>query len=131
MNKKLKDELLVGNRSQAESQTINLLRFQFKKLTILPNDKTAIGKELDLYLPEFKVAIEIDGITHWKPIFGEETLQRTIKADQRKDLLCEQAGIKLIRIKLPEKSGDTYIYLKEDIKDRVVPEIRTWLNNKT
>ena len=64
MSKKLKNELVKGNRSQAEQLAINYLRFYFKKLKVLTNDKTAIGKELDIYLPELRVGIEVDGIFH-------------------------------------------------------------------
>lgn len=124
MANKLKNELVVGNRSQAEQIVIDILRLNFRKISILPNDKTAIGKEIDVYLPDFRVGIELDGIFHYKNIHGDETLQRIQRNDEKKDLLCEERGVKLFRIKLPEKSGDTYTFLKKEMSDRIVPEIK-------
>ncbi|MHB8132181.1 MAG: PDDEXK family nuclease [Mobilitalea sp.] len=129
--KKLKNLLVVGNRSQSEACVISLLRFHFRKLNILPNDKSAIGKEIDIFLPDLKVALEIQGPTHQKIIYSEETFLRTLKNDEKKAILCEQANIKLIPIYLPEKSSDYYTFLKKEIREVVVPEILKWitLNN--
>lgn len=125
---KLKNKLVTGNRSQAEQIIIDMLRFHFKNLKVLTNDKTAIGKEIDIYLPELKFAIEVDGITHIKPIFGEETLKRTQASDKLKTLLLEDAGIKLYRVVLPEKSGDYYTFLKSEVPDKLVVEIKKWIS---
>jgi len=35
------------------------------------NRKDAIGSELDIYIPELKLAFELDGIYHYKPIHGQ------------------------------------------------------------
>lgn len=123
---KLKNELVTGNRSQAEQNTTDLLRFYFRGLTILPNDKTAVGKELDIYIPEFRIAIEIDGVFHQRVVTTEETFERMKRNDLKKSALCEAAGIKLIRITLPENSAKSYAFLKEEIKNKVVPEIIEW-----
>ena len=125
--KKLKNELVVGNRSQAEAIVCDLLRFYFKKLIILPNDKTSIGKELDIYLPQYKIAFEIQGPSHTRKIWSEETFIRTVENDKKKAVLCEEAGIKLIPIYLPEDSRRYYLFLKEEIKNKVVPEMLDWL----
>ena len=126
--KKLKNELVVGNRSQGEAIVCDLLRFYFKKLVILPNDKTAIGKELDIYLPQYRIACEINGPTHQRVVFSEKTFIKTIENDKKKAVLCDEAGIKLIPINLPEDSRLYYSFLKEEIKNRVVPEIQAWLS---
>lgn len=47
------------------------------------------GRELDIYIPSYKIAIEYDGV-NW---------HKNIKRDLEKDSLCKQAGIKLIRIR--------------------------------
>ena len=130
MSKKLKNELVVGNRSQAEQIVINLLRFHFKNLNIVPNDKSVLGRqEIDIYLPDFRFAIEIDGITHIKPVFGEATFRRTQEADARKDKRLEELGIKLYRVVLPEKSGDYYTFLKSEVPNRLVVEIKKWVDD--
>ena len=55
--------------------------------------------EIDLFLPQIKTIIEIDGPQHFKPVWGEEQLQRTIKYDQTKNGLLIGAGYCVIRIK--------------------------------
>lgn len=126
--KKLKNELVVGNRSQAEEWVISLLRFHFKKLTVERNNKTAIGKEVDIFLPNFNVAIEVDGVTHQRIVFSEETFIRTQINDAKKDALAKEKGIALFRIRLPEKSGDTYAFLKTEISDVLVIKIKDWIS---
>lgn len=54
---------------------------------------------LDLLLPTLGVAIEVDGISHDKPIWGNKALSRTKKSDQQKDGLILQNGMIIIRIK--------------------------------
>ena len=123
-NKKLKNDLVVGNRSLAEQVVCDLLRFHFKKLEILTNDKTAIGKEIDIYLPQYKIGIELDGIFHYLPIHGDETLARIQSNDAKKSAKCEEAGIKLFRIILPEDSRKYYALLKEEVTKRIAVEIK-------
>tara|TARA_R110000765_G_scaffold77281_5_gene151844 strand:+ start:192 stop:971 length:780 start_codon:yes stop_codon:yes gene_type:complete len=55
--------------------------------------------EIDLFLPEIKTIIEIDGPQHFKPIFGEMKLQKTIKQDAIKNGLLIAAGYCVIRVK--------------------------------
>jgi len=55
--------------------------------------------EIDLFLPEIKTIIEIDGPQHFKPIFGEVKLQKTIKQDTIKNGLLVAAGYCVIRVK--------------------------------
>lgn len=55
--------------------------------------------EVDLFLPSLKVAVEIDGPAHFFPIWGQESLNRHIKADAEKAGLLLAAGFVLIRVK--------------------------------
>jgi very-short-patch-repair endonuclease len=55
--------------------------------------------ELDMFLPSIKTAIEIDGPSHFFPIWGEEVLQKTIASDNEKNGLLLSSGYKIIRIK--------------------------------
>jgi very-short-patch-repair endonuclease len=55
--------------------------------------------EIDLFLPNAKVAIEVDGPAHFFPIWGEESLKKRIKSDAQKSGLLLQAGYIVIRIK--------------------------------
>lgn len=55
--------------------------------------------ELDMYLPSLKTIIEVDGPSHFLPIWGEEKLQKQIKADTQKNGLILSKGMVIIRIK--------------------------------
>lgn len=77
---------------------------------IIENTKHIIpNKELDIYLPNLKLAFEYDG-TYWHadPRFYKEndliwhkkvTANEIWKRDMEKDILCNQYKIKLIRVK--------------------------------
>ena len=60
--------------------------------------------EVDLFVPALKVAIEIDGPAHFFPIWGQDSLNKHIKADSEKAGLLLQAGLCLIRVKHLSKS---------------------------
>ncbi len=53
---------------------------------------------IDLYLPEEGIAIEVDGPSHFYPIYGEEQLAKRIEADNRKNGLLLVDGNIVIRI---------------------------------
>jgi very-short-patch-repair endonuclease len=57
------------------------------------------GLQVDLYLPDNAVAIEIDGPAHFYPIWGTENLSKHIASDNAKTGLLIQAGLTLIRVK--------------------------------
>jgi hypothetical protein len=53
---------------------------------------------LDFYIPKYNVAIECQGIQHFKPIElfgGIQNYEYTVNHDQKKRELCEQHGIKV------------------------------------
>lgn len=75
----------------------------------------------DFYLPEHNVVIEFDGIQHFEPIEtfgGEEALIETQKRDAEKDRLCEEHGVRVLRIPYWELDRIQDI-LKEVIKNPV------------
>ena len=42
-------------------------------LDIIENDRTLIGKEIDIYLPDFKIGIEFNGLYYHSDKFKEKT----------------------------------------------------------
>jgi len=77
-----------------EEQLIKLypnLEFHF-------NRKDTINSELDIYIPSFKLAIELNGIFHYEPIFGDEKLQKIQNNDDRKFQACLEKKIELVLI---------------------------------
>ena len=67
----------------------------FHKKGLVPNDKL----EVDIFLPTLKLAIEIDGPAHFLPIWGEESLQKHIRADAEKAGLLIARGYAILRVK--------------------------------
>ncbi len=54
---------------------------------------------LDFYLPDYNIAIECQGIQHFKPIDfwgGDNSLEQAKKRDALKKQLCEEKGIKVL-----------------------------------
>lgn len=91
----------------------------FHKKGLIPNDKL----EVDIFIPALKTAIEIDGPAHFLPIWGEENLQKHIKADSHKSGLLLSAGFVVIRIKHITRN------LSEKHKRTALSEILSALNN--
>jgi very-short-patch-repair endonuclease/DNA-binding CsgD family transcriptional regulator len=54
--------------------------------------------EVDIYIPSIQTIIEIDGLSHFEPIWGEEALQKQISFDTQKEGLIKSKGFNLIRI---------------------------------
>jgi very-short-patch-repair endonuclease len=62
------------------------------------NGKDAIGSELDFYFPQLRLAIELNGIFHYEPIYGADKLEQVQANDQQKSLRCAAAGIEFCTI---------------------------------
>lgn len=86
-------------RSKCEKLLCDLLIQKFPDLDILANDKTMLnGYEADIAIPSLKLAIEWNGAVHFKPIYGEEKLQRIQTIDKLKLELANKLDINLIVI---------------------------------
>jgi hypothetical protein len=57
------------------------------------------GLELDIYIPKLNIGIEINGVFHYKPIFGDKKLEHIMKKDKEKYMICKKKNIKLYIIK--------------------------------
>lgn len=73
---------------------------EFHKERILANQNL----HLDIFLPTIGIAIEVDGLSHFEPIWGEDTLEKNKRADQTKAGLLLNAGIILIRVQCTKKT---------------------------
>jgi very-short-patch-repair endonuclease len=54
--------------------------------------------EMDMMLPAEKIVIEIDGPSHFLPLYGEEVLQKRQAADARKSGMIINEGWKMVRV---------------------------------
>lgn len=72
---------------------------------LLPNGKL----EMDIFVRDIKTVIEIDGITHYEPIHGEEIFERVKYNDNMKNAMAMQNGYKMVRVRCtPNKVSLTY-----------------------
>ena len=95
-NNKLKRK---SRRSKIEAKFYNLLVKEFPDLDILANDKTMLdGLEADIVIPTLKLAIEWNGIVHFKPIYGQTKLDKIQDKDAEKLKIASDKNINLIVI---------------------------------
>jgi very-short-patch-repair endonuclease len=73
--------------------------------------------EIDLYIPELKTIIEVDGPSHFLPIWGEEKLQKQLNADLRKSGVLLTRGYVIIRVK---SLGQETLAKREELISRVI-----------
>lgn len=96
-------------------------------LNIFYND-TSIGYELDIYLPELNFAIELNGITHYKAIYGEEALLKRQENDRLKAEECVKRNIKLIVINVSEDKDNKKTLEKRynEIKNLILSRVEEY-----
>ncbi|MDQ3712500.1 MAG: hypothetical protein M3388_09805 [Acidobacteriota bacterium] len=82
-------------RSKLECYLEQQLKLNFPALDFSCNANKPIGLELDFYFPELLLAIELNGILHYQPIYGSEKLNRIQELDKLKADRCAQAEIRL------------------------------------
>jgi very-short-patch-repair endonuclease len=87
---------------------------EFHKKNLIANQNL----EIDMYIPAFKTIIEIDGPSHFLPIWGEDKLQKQIRADSVKTGLILSKGFVIIRVK--SMKDKVSIDAKEKLKERVL-----------
>ena len=86
-------------RSKIETAFFEKLCSIFPDIDILPNDKIMLdGLEVDIAIPSLKLAIEWNGVIHFKPIYGDEGLRKAQTNDAKKKQLSNEKDINLIVI---------------------------------
>jgi very-short-patch-repair endonuclease len=72
-------------------------RIEQHKKNLLVNEKL----EIDLYVHECRTIIEVDGPSHFLPIWGEDKLKKQQKADEDKNGLVLRYGFIMVRVLCP------------------------------
>lgn len=89
----LKHEPASTGKSVVENNIASFVEQHYNK-TIIRNTRSVIHpKELDIYLPDIKVAIEVDGIWYHSANAGTDSHYHLDKS-----IACEELGIRLIHI---------------------------------
>jgi very-short-patch-repair endonuclease len=69
-------------------------RVDFHKEQTLSNTRL----QIDLFMPTLNIAIEVDGVSHFEPVWGEDALKRNKGYDNKKTGLILGKGLVLIRV---------------------------------
>ena len=80
-------------------------KVQFHKEHWLKNQKL----ETDLFVEDLRTVIEVDGPSHFEPVWGEENLKKNQRSDLEKTGLVLAQGLVLIRIKQTKRISDRYL----------------------
>lgn len=93
--------------SMAEVLLSDLIIKDFPLLAISRNDRVVLPSKLefDLYFPDIKFAIELNGPTHYMPIYGDKALEKTQFKDNIKFVEANRLGISLLVIDISRLSG--------------------------
>jgi very-short-patch-repair endonuclease len=89
-------------------------KIEFHKKDLIVNHNL----EIDIYVPRLKTIIEIDGPSHFLPIWGDEKLQKQIRADAHKTGLILSKGLAIIRVK--HLSDTVSLSSKENLKNTLL-----------
>lgn len=117
-------DILAGNRcplctamSKGEEKIFNYLKtknessiFQYR----IDDCKNILPLPFDFYVPAYKLLIEYDGRQHFEPIFGKDTLEKTIKNDNIKNQFCLDNSDKYNFIRIPYTEFDNIENILEE-----------------
>jgi very-short-patch-repair endonuclease len=93
-------------------------KIEFHKEQLLANTKL----QIDIFLPTMNVAIEVDGPSHFAPVWGDDVFNRNISYDNKKTGLIIGKGLVLIRIKQTKDFSKSRALL-------IYQELKTILDN--
>ena len=111
----------IGERFVIETELYRIIKsiFTDKKVIHHYRAKWLKGQEIDIFIPDFNLAIEYDGIQHFKPIKawgGEEGLKKNIERDKIKEEKCKENNVTLIRFTYKEKDLLSENYVKSKLR---------------
>lgn len=112
-------------RSKLEKWIEEQLIILYPKIQFKFNKKDDIESELDIYIPQFKLAFELNGIFHYEPIYGKQLLQKMENNDQRKMQACLERSIELCIIDTSQQT-----YFKSHTSQKYLDIIIEIINNK-
>lgn len=100
-------------RSKLETYLEEQIRLEYPHFELICNQKSIIESELDFYFPELRFAIELNGVTHYEPIYGEDKFEKIKSNDKRKVIACYEKDIELAII-----DSSSCSYLNEAAKNK-------------
>lgn len=112
----------IGERFISETELYRIIKSIFPETEVVHHYRGnwLEGQEIDIYVPKFKIAIEYDGIQHFKPITtwgGVEGLKKTRERDKLKNEKCLRQNVQLIRFSYKENENLNKSYVVQKIKN--------------
>lgn len=113
------DDTSSKGESMAKKCLEDFFKVEFKKVRIIPNPNTGQMLELDCYNDQLKIALEYQGIQHYKfvPYFHgtvEKFKDQLIK-DEYKALYCKKNKIKLIIVPYNLKLENICTFIRKQL----------------
>lgn len=94
-------------RSSSEIKLTEMIKLDFPNLPIDTNIRSVLDcrLEIDIWIPEIKLAIELNGPCHYFSLYGEKTFKRTLTNDEikKKEILQKGYNLLIININQPDK----------------------------
>jgi len=120
-----KNKTKGNRRSKLEIWLEEQLTKLYPTLPIDFNKKSAIGSELDIYIPSLNVAFELNGLFHYEPIFGVDKLNQIQENDKNKFQKCFENKIDLCIIDTSKQ-----IYVKPSTSQKYLDIIMNIINER-
>lgn len=122
-NQAVRNSSKIGSKLEhflLEQLVSNGYKVDFHKEQILTNTKL----QIDLFLPTMNIAIEVDGPSHFLPVWGADTLAKNQKYDKKKTGLILGKGLKLIRIKQIHDFSKSRAFVLYDKLEQAIDKIK-------
>ncbi|WNF35694.1 hypothetical protein RJD24_14700 [Bacillaceae bacterium IKA-2] len=108
------DHKKIGEAWTSETILYNIVERLFPQMTLKRHYRPKILDylELDIFIEEFNIGIEYQGIQHFKPIKhwgGKPALKKTKERDNKKKDLCQKHGIKLVYFNYNEELSEEFV----------------------
>jgi len=121
-----------GKNNTSQYEILSFLKKSYPNIEILSEERIVRPEgykkplELDIYFPNYNIAIEYNGIQHYKPVDvwgGESALAHNIQKDDDKKQWCDVNKIRLIEIPYTEfrasYSNERKINFLNDLKRKI------------
>lgn len=120
-------------RSKPQAALFGIIGRVFPDLTLVNNDRETLEcrYELDIWMPTIKFAIEINGPTHYMPIYGEKSLEAIKQRDAIKYAEAHAKGISLLIIDVSRlQKHKIQSFMEEQFESIVKPIILSKLDGR-